>query len=104
MKKSPILVITVMAAIAATTGLLTALSMSETALAARSGVGFGCGQGGGSTGEPCGGVLSGRGTGGAIFDGEIVGAGGGGGSGESHCGFGGGGSTRGGGFHSGGSC
>jgi hypothetical protein len=36
MKKSPISIITVIAAIAAATGLLTALSMSETALAAKS--------------------------------------------------------------------
>ena len=42
MKKSPILIITVMAAIAATTGLLTVLSMSETALAVSGGGGVGC--------------------------------------------------------------
>jgi hypothetical protein len=64
MKKSPILVITVMAAIAATTGLLTALS--ETALAVGGGGDspIGGGPGGGFGDSPGGGGFSPGGGGG----------------------------------------
>jgi len=98
------------AAIATTTGLLTALSMSQTAFAAV-GTGGGCGVGGGSAGACISSVpfIGGGGNGGNI----ITGSGGGGtGFGVSssptsplnHCAIAGGGSVASGGFHVGGSC
>lgn len=93
-------IIALLAILATTTGLVTALSMSEIAFAAQ-GTGGGCGKGG------CGGDFasqagSGR-TGGFGSGGSSVGSGGGEGHGDEHCGLGFGGSLVSG-IHGGGSC
>jgi hypothetical protein len=100
MKKSPILVVMVMATIATiATGLLTALSMGEMALALPPGFEHSKGQGGGCGAGGCGGNLAGvlpdsGFTGGLGGGGTAANFGGGGGVGQSeggveHCGFGG---------------
>lgn len=105
MNKVSTVMVTIVVALVATTGLVTALSMisQQTAFAAN-GFGFGCGKGGCSPnfGGSGSGFTGGFGEGGRA-DGS-GGFGGGQGTGSSHCGGGSGGSGTSGFNHGGGSC